>query len=133
MSLLDVFEAELTPEEAEAGFAVGPVNRPDGVPGTIPAAIHTWGDPSHRLVKTRGRYGPVFQLQAFGRRRTGTPAGGANWLAERYWPARYGLAWVLDRLREHLGRPQYRPLIDLDVPSAVAGPQTPAESAVAVG
>jgi hypothetical protein len=70
------------------------------------------------VVKTRGRDGVVFQLQAFGRHPRGPVA--AGWYAERYWPARYGPAWVLARLREYLGRPSYRPLIPLAVPPAVA-------------
>ena len=44
----------------------------------------------------------------------------AEWHAERFWPACYGPAWVLDRLREYVGRAGYRPLIDLDVPPADA-------------
>src|SRR5207248_3807326 len=118
----------LTPEEGAAGFAVRPVGHPDGPPATVPAAVYAWGDPSHRLVKTRGRDGVVFQLQAFGRRRAGSAAVG--WHAERYWPGRYGTAWVVDRLREHLGRPGYRPLIDLQVPPTEAA--VPALAALAV-
>lgn len=120
MSAPLVFDSDLTPEEAAAGFVVRPVGHPDGLPTTVPAAVYTWGDPSHRLVKTRGRDGVVFQLQAFGRRRAA--AGSPGWFAERYWPGRYGPGWVLDRLREHLGRPRYAALIDLDVPPAEAAP-----------
>lgn len=124
MSAPDLFVSDLTAEEAAAGFAVCPVGHPDGPPATVPAAVHTWGDPSHRLVKTRGRDGIVFQLQAFGR----PPAGARplGWYAERFWPGRYGPGWVLDRLREHLGRPRYRALIDLCVPPADADPPAPA-------
>ena len=53
----------------------------------------------------------VFQLQAFGRPRSGV--GPPGWFAERYWPAIYGPAWVIDRLREHVGRPGYEALIEL--------------------
>ena len=79
MSVQDVFVSDLTAEEAAAGFAVCPVEHPDGSAAVVPAVTHTWGDPSHRLVKTRGRDGAVFQLQAFGRRRAGAgngPLGG---------------------------------------------------------
>jgi hypothetical protein len=116
VSAPDLFLSDLTPDEAAAGFSVCPVGNPDVGPPTVPAVVHTWGDPSHRLVKTRGRDGAVFQLQAFGRPRAGAGTGPVGWYAERYWPARYGPAWVLDRLREHLGRPAYRALIDLRVP-----------------
>jgi hypothetical protein len=117
MSAPDLYLSDLTPEEADAGFRVRPVEHPDGLPATVPAAVHTWGDPSHRLVKTRGRDGVVFQLQAFGRRRAGAGTGPVGWYAERYWPGRYGTAWVLDRLREYLGQPRYAALIDLHVPA----------------
>ena len=111
----DQFPSELTLDEAAAGFAVLSVEHPDGPPATVPAVVHTWGDPSHRLVKTRGRDGRiVFQLQAFGRARRA--AGPPRWTAERYWPGGYGTAWVLDRLREHVGRPGYAALVELDVP-----------------
>lgn len=115
-----LYLADLTPEEAAAGFAVRPVAHPDGGPAVVPAAVLVWADPSHRVVKTSGRDGPVFQLQAFGRHPRG-PAAPA-WYAERYWPARYGIAWVLDRLWEYLGRPGYRPLIPLVVPPAGSPP-----------
>ena len=82
MSVPNLFVADLTHDESAAGFAVRPVGDPDRPPATIPAAIYAWGDPSHRLVKTRGREGIVFQLQAFGRRpsaadspRAGGPSG----------------------------------------------------------
>jgi hypothetical protein len=130
MSAPDLFLSDLTPDEAAAGFAVRRVDHPDGPPATVPAAVHTWGDPSHRLVKTRGRGGEVvFQLQAFGRRRTG--AGPVGWHPERYWPGRYGPAWVLERLREHLDRPRYAALIDLHVP-ADADRAVPADFAAVV-
>jgi hypothetical protein len=114
MSAPDLYVTDLTPEEAAAGFAVCSVGRPD----SPTAAIYTWGDPCHRLVKTRGRDGVIFQLQAFGLH---PRAGGqAGWHAERHWPALYGPGWVLDRLREHLGRRGYRPLIELQVPEDAA-------------
>ena len=118
--------SDLTPEEAAAGFAIGRVGHPDGPPATVPAVVLTWGDPSHRLVKTRHRDAIVFQLQAFGRGRAGAGAGPVGWFAERFWPGRYGPDWVLERLREHLGRPRYRPLIDLHVPPV--GEDPPAAS-----
>jgi hypothetical protein len=128
MSAPGLYVSEVTAEEEAAGFAVRPVEHPEGLPDAVPAAVHTWGDPSHRLVKTRGRDGQVvFQLQAFGRR---AGAESAGWAAERYWPGRYGPAWVLDRLREHLGRPSYAPLMELSAPPAqadeptLAGPRT---------
>lgn len=115
MSAPAVFVSDLTPDEAAAGFVVCRVGHPDGPPATVPVAVYHWGDPAHRLVKMRGRDGHVaFQLQAFGRTRFG--AGPLGWFAERYWPARYGTGWVLDRLREHVGRPGYRALIELHVP-----------------
>jgi hypothetical protein len=126
VSVPDLFVSDLTPEEAAAGFAVRPVGHPDGPPATVPAVVFTWGDPSHRLVKTRGWDGAVFQLQAFGRRRAGKGDGPVGWYAERYWPARYGLDWVLDRLREYVGRPGYRALIDLSVPTGEADWPAPA-------
>lgn len=126
MSPPDLYLSDLTPEEAALGFSVGRVDHPDGPPATVPAVVHVWGDPSHRLVKTRGRDGVVYQLQAFGRR----PAGAVGWYAERYWPGRYGPAWVLDRLREHLGRPRYRALIDLHVPPADGNPPVLLDAAI---
>jgi hypothetical protein len=124
VSVQDVFVSDLTLEESAAGFAVCPVEHPDGSAATVPAVLHAWGDPCHRLVKTRGRDGAVFQLQAFGRRRAGAGNGPLGWYAERYWPARYGTAWVLDRLREYLGRPRYRPVIDLHLPPTDTVPPT---------
>ena len=119
MSAPIVFVPDLTAEEAAAGFAVGQVEHPDGPPALVPAVTRSWGDPSHRLVKTRGRNGGiVFQLQAFGRQGGTRPLA---WHAERYWPGCYGPVWVLDRLREYLGRVNYRPLIDLQVPPADGG------------
>jgi hypothetical protein len=133
VSVTDLFVAELTPEEAAAGFEVRQVGHPDGRPATVPAAVHPCGDPSHRLVKTLGRDGAVvFQLQAFGRR---TGAGPLDWYAERFWPGRYGPGWVLDRLQEHMGRPRYRALIDLHVPPVnpeSSAPAVPSELAAAV-
>jgi hypothetical protein len=131
MSAPDLYIAEITPDEATAGFAVQPIEHPDGPPAGVPVAVHGWGDPAHRLIKTRGRDGVVFQLQAFGRRRSG--AGPVGWFAERYWPGRYGIGWVLDRLREHVGRPGYRALIDLHVPPAGydAVPDNPASTPLA--
>ena len=114
MSTPDLYLSDLTAEEADLGFVLDRVDHPDGPPATVPAVVYAWGDPSHRLVKTRGRDGVVYQLQAFGRRPGG--AGRPGWYAERYWPGRYGVARVLDHLREHLGRPRYRALIDLHVP-----------------
>jgi hypothetical protein len=122
VSVPDLYVADLTPDEAAAGFAVRPIGHPDGPPATAPAVVYTWGDPSHRLVKTCRREGIVFQLQAFGLRLAG--AGPAGWFAERYWPGQYGLAWMLDRLREYMGRPGYRPLIDVRIPPADAIPPT---------
>jgi hypothetical protein len=114
MSLADLYVADITAEEVEAGFVVAQVGHPGGLPVTVPAVVYCCADPSHRLIKTRGRDGIVFQLQAFGRPPSGArPVG---WYAERYWPGGYGVGWVLDRLREHLGRPRYRALIDLHVP-----------------
>ena len=130
MSTPDLYLSDLTAEESDLGFAVGEVDHPDGPPATVPAVVHAWGDPSHRVVKTRGRDGSVYQLQAFGRRPA--PAGPLGWYAERYWPGRYGVAWVLDRLREHLGWPRYRALIDLHVPPAGADPAVSAVSALPV-
>lgn len=127
MSVPQLFISDLTPEEAAAGFEVRQVRHPDGLPATVTVAVLTWGDASHRLVKTRGRDGIVFQLQAFGRRRA--RVGPDGWYAERYWPSQYGLGWVLDRLREHLGRTRYAALIELHVPpaeEAVSGPPAPA-------
>jgi hypothetical protein len=125
MSTPIVFVPDLTAEEAAAGFAVGQVDHPDGPPALVPAVTRSWGDPSHRLVKTRGRDGGiVFQLQAYGRRPDG--ARPLAWHAERFWPGCYGPAWVLDRLREHFGRPGYRPLIDIHVPPAEGDPANPA-------
>lgn len=127
MGVPHVFVSDLTPEEAAAGFVVRPVGHPDGLPTTVSAAVHAWGDPSHRLVKMRCRDGIVFQLQAFGRRRAAV--GPPGWYPERYWPSRYGPGWVLDRLQEHLGRPRYTALIELQVPPAdetLAGPLVPA-------
>lgn len=119
MSTPTVFLPDLTADEAAAGFDVGHVEHPDGPAALVPAVTRRWGDPSHRLVKTRGRDGTVvFQLQAFGRRAGG--AGPAGWHAERFWPGCYGPVWVLDRLREYVGRASYRPLITLDVPPADA-------------
>jgi hypothetical protein len=128
MSTPIMFVPDLTAEEAAAGFDVGQVEHPDGSPALVPAVTRSWGDPSHRLVKTRGRDGTVvFQLQAFGRRHRG--AGPAGWHAERYWPGCYGPAWVLDRLREYVGRAGYRPLIDLHVPPATGDAAVPAGAA----
>jgi hypothetical protein len=118
VSVPDLFVSDLTPEEAAAGFTVGRVGHPDGPPATLPAVVLAWGDPSHRLVKTRHRDGIVFQLQAFGRGRAGAGTGPVGWFAERFWPGRYGPDWVLDRLREHLSLPRYRALIDVHVPPA---------------
>jgi hypothetical protein len=132
MSTPIVFVPDLTAEEAAAGFAVGQVDHPDGPPALVPAVTRSWGDPSHRLVKTRGRDGGiVFQLQAFGRRPDG--ARPVAWHAERFWPGCYGPAWVLDRLREYVGRASYRPLIDLHVPPADGAPPVPAASLVPAG
>jgi hypothetical protein len=129
MSVPDLYLADLTPEEAAAGFVVRPVGHPHGLPTLVPAVTRACGDPSHRLVKTRGRDGVVYQLQAFGR----PPSGGrpADWYAERYWPGRYGILWVLDRLREHLGRPRYTPLIDLHVPPDDSQPAVAASPVIA--
>jgi hypothetical protein len=121
MSTPTLYVADLSSEEAVAGFAVQLVGHPEGLPGKVPAVIYTWGDRSHRLVKTSGRVGIVFQLQAFGRHPLGRS--GPGWHAERYWPGLYGTAWVIDRLREHLGRPGYRPLFELvDPPDDTAEP-----------
>lgn len=128
LSTPDLYVSDLTPEEAAVGFTLGRVGHPDGPPATVPAVVHAWGDPSHRVVKTRGRDGIVYQLQAFGRR----PAGPPGWFAERFWPGRYGVAWVLDRLREHLGRPRYRALIDLHVPPADGAPPAVPDSTTLV-
>ena len=60
------------------------------------------------------------------------------WFAERFWPGCYGAAWVIDRLREYIGRPEYQALIDLHVPSrdadwpAPAGPGVAASGPVAM-
>lgn len=114
MSTPTVFLADLTPDERAAGFTVAQVGHPGGLSVTVPAVTHRWGDQSHRLVKTRGRAGDVvFQLQAFGRRPGG--AGALGWHAERFWPGGYGPGRVLDRLREHVGRAGYRPLIELHI------------------
>jgi hypothetical protein len=110
----DVYLAELTSDEAVIGFTVHSIAHPAGLPVTISAVAYIWGDPSHRLIKTRGRDGIVYQLQAFGRRSTGN--GTLDWFVERYWPGCYGPRWVLDRLLEHIGRPGYRPLIELHIP-----------------
>jgi len=120
MSTPDLYISEITSDEIAAGFAVCPVDNPEPpAPGrrpTVPAVVYAWGDTSHRLIKTRGRNGQlVFQLQAFGRSRA--RAGPLGWFAERFWPAQYGPAWVIDRLREYIGQAQYQPLIDLHVPS----------------
>jgi hypothetical protein len=113
MPPLDKFATEVTAEEAAAGFSV--CRDPDRISAdhtTALSVIHSWGDPSHRLVKMLGRDGrTVFQLQAFGRPRSS--AGPPGWFAERYWPATYGPAWVIDQLREHFGRPGYEALIEL--------------------
>jgi hypothetical protein len=132
MSAPELFLSDLTPEEAGAGFSVRRVGHPDGLPTTVSAAVYTWGDPSHRLVKTRWRDGIVFQLQAFGRRRAGAGMGPFGWYAERYWPGRYGTDWVLARLREYVGRPGYRPLIDIQVPPVDVVAPAPAAPAVLV-
>lgn len=112
-----VYESEITPEEAAVGFAVEPVETPDGPTPTVPVAALSWGDPSHRLLKTRGRDNEiVFQLQAFGRPRKGP--GAVCWRAERFWPGRYGIGWVLARLHEYVDHPQYQALFELAVPAA---------------
>jgi hypothetical protein len=116
MSAPDLYVTDLSPEEAAAGFVVIPVGASD----QPTAAVYAWGDPSHRLVKTRGRDGIVFQLQAFGLHPRA--AGAADWHAERHWPGQYGPGWVLERLREHLGRRGYRPLVELQVPADDAAP-----------
>jgi hypothetical protein len=124
MSTITLFLADLTPEEKAVGFDVARVSHPDGVPASVLAVTHRWGDQSHRLVKTRGRDGGVvFQLQAFGRRLGG--AGALGWHAERFWPGGYGPGWVLDRLREHVGRAGYRPLIELHIEPADDDPTAP--------
>jgi hypothetical protein len=120
MSTPDLFVSEIAPDEIAAGFTVCHVANPEPpAPGrqpTVPAVVHSWGDPSHRLIKTHGRNGlVVFQLQAFGRSRA--RAGPLAWFAERYWPGHYGPVWVIDRLREHIDRAEYQALIDLHVPS----------------
>jgi hypothetical protein len=128
MSAPDLFISEITPDEIAAGFSVREVANPDvPAPGrrpTVLAVVQTWGDPSHRLVKTCGRNGRVvFQLQAFGRSRA--HAGPVGWFAERFWPGCYGPAWVIDRLREYIGRAEYQALIDLHVPSGDEHPPLP--------
>ena len=120
MSTPDLFVSEITPDEIAAGFAVYHVDNPEGpAPGrrpTVPAVVYSWDDPSHRLIKTRGRNGQiVFQLQAFGRSRA--RAGPLGWFAERFWPGQYGPIWVIDRLREYIDRLEYQALIDLHVPT----------------
>jgi hypothetical protein len=71
--------------EEETGFAVRSVGRhPDDPSATVRAAVYSWGDPSHRLVKARERDGADFRHQAFGRPAAGAgPFGG---YAERYRP-----------------------------------------------
>src|SRR5262245_57942537 len=134
MSTPDLFVSEITPDEIAAGFAVGHVASPGPpAPGrrpTVPAVVHSWGDPSHRLIKTRGRNGQVvFQLQAFGRSRA--RAGPLAWFAERFWPGQYGPVWVIDRLREYIDRADYQALIDLHVPSQEEeSPPPPEDSGV---
>ena len=116
MSAPNLYVAEITPDEILAGFSVRKLLNPDGPQAAVLSVTHTWGDPSHRLVKTRGRDGRIiFQLQAFGRPRS--RVGPPEWYAERHWPERYGPAWVIDRLREHVNRPNYKALIDLHIPS----------------
>jgi hypothetical protein len=121
MTPLTMFVSEVTADEVAAGFSVRKVRPPNGqlpeAGATALSVIHTWGDPSHRLVKMQGRDGrTVFQLQAFGRPRSGV--GPLGWFPERYWPASYGPAWVVDRLREHVGRRGYQALIELHVPTS---------------
>jgi|GEM_PF-5845714 len=120
MTPLTMFVSEVTADEVAAGFSVRKIRPPNGqlpeVGQTALSVIHTWGDPSHRLVKMQGRDGrTVFQLQAFGRPRLGV--GPLTWFPERYWPASYGPAWVIDQLREHVGRPGYQALIELHIPT----------------
>jgi hypothetical protein len=125
MPPLDKFATEVTADEAAAGFSVCTVRDSDGM--TSLSVIHSWGDPSHRLVKMHGREGrTAFQLQAFGRPRSGV--GPPGWFAERYWPAIYGPTWVIDRLREHVGRPGYEALIELHEPAQDEGWHAPAGS-----
>src|SRR5262245_53561033 len=117
----DQFATDATDDEVAAGFSVRTDQEPDGRtsggPATGISVMHSWGDPCHRLVKMHGRDGrTIFQLQAFGRPRSGV--GPLRWFAERYWPAIYGPAWVIDRLREHVGRPGYEALIELHEPAS---------------
>jgi hypothetical protein len=130
MSVLGLYLSDVTPDEAAAGFGVCAVAHPDGASAAVPAVVYTWGDPSHRLVKTSGRDGQViFQLQAFGRRKGDGPPG---WFAERFWPGQYGPTWVLVRLREHIGRPEYAALIELHIPLGDDGLPAPAALEVTV-
>jgi hypothetical protein len=120
MTPLTMFVSEVTADEVAAGFSVCKVRPPNGhLPeegATALSVVHTWGDPSHRLVKMKGRDGrTVFQLQAFGRPRLAV--GPPTWFPERYWPASYGPAWVINQLREHVGRPGYQALIELHIPT----------------
>jgi len=129
MTALDMIVSEVTPDEIAAGFSIREVRHPDGhSPGgraTALSVVHTWGDPSHRLIKMLARDGrTVFQLQAFGRPRSGL--GPFGWFPARYWPARYGPAWVIEQLREHVGRPGYQALIELHVPTGDENWPTPA-------
>ena len=132
MTALDMFVSEVTSDEVAAGFSVREVWHPDRhLPGgraTALSVAHTWGDSSHRLVKKNGRDGrTISQLQPFGRHRSGV--GPVGWFPERYWPARYGPAWVIDRLRDHLGRAEYQALIELHVPTDDENDPIPAHSA----
>ena len=48
-----------------------------------------------------------------------------GWLPERYWPGSYGPGWVIEQLREHVGRPGYQALIELHVPAGDESCPTP--------
>jgi hypothetical protein len=131
VNVQDVYLADLTSDEAVVGFTVQSVAlRPDGPPVFVSVVAYIWGDPSHRLIKTCFREGIVYQLQAYGRRLSGN--GGPEWLAERFWPGRYGPRWVLERLQEHLGRSGYRPLIELHVPAPPSELPVTCDSAVSI-
>jgi hypothetical protein len=132
MTALDMFVSEVTSDEVAAGFSSCEVRLPDGhLRGggeTALLVVHSWGDPSHRLVKMQARDGRiVFQLQAFGRPRSGI--GPVGWFPERHWPGHYGAGWVIDRLREHVTRAEYQALIELHVPTGHENCPTSADSA----